>query len=333
MKRIIRKIAIALLCVIIFFSGVAGLAMVIVNNTLSSAGTLGLSVADSQYCDEVYNSVRETLEKRMALVAITLDDISDIITEEAIKDAAPEAAAMMSHRMLGVDTVEWRYESDELRLRIEEKLLAYAEANGIEYEDGSAEQVYEMVCDAVSAELNIVPQSYVAKVAPLFVKVKDLCALWYIPMAVAGLALVGVVLLGRRRVKSTVYNLMLPLYFSAFVVYCVSAILYSKDYLAKTVLGNSALQYYIRGIYNAVLSEMKQVSGGFTLVWIVVAIVITVAIAVDKSKRKRRHHHHKTHEENESTLSEEKPAEAVQIDTTAIDEFVAKNSERDKETK
>ncbi len=330
MKRNLKKIAIVLLCIVIFLSSTVGLTMMIINTSLAPTGKIGLSVSDTMYGSKMYKAVCNSLEKKMALVAISFDDVSDILTEDVVRKAAPEVSVMLAKRILGTNTTEWRYKDEALLLRIEEKLTAYAEANGIEYEDGSANEVYEMICDTVSAELNVVPQSYVSKISPIFVKVRGLCKLWPIPIAVFVLACAGVILLGRRHPKRTIYTLMLPAYFSAFTVFCVSTILYSKDYLAKTVLGNEMLQYYIRGIYNAIISELKQISGVFVFVYLLVAALVIIAIATDRKRRRKHHHHHHSKGfEDEQTANTNMTEQYESVD---ISDLIANNPVSDTDT-
>lgn len=288
MKRVLRKIVTALLCIVIFISSVVGLVTMIIDDVLAPTGKIGLVVADFEYGDKMYDTVCEKLEENMALVAITMDDISDIISEDEIRRAVPEASVFLAKRLLGVSTEEWKYENEDLRALIGEKLDAYAKANDIEYKEGSADEVYEMICGTVSAELNVVTQSYVEKVSPIFAKVRSICEYWMVFIILFLVSLAVVLIIGRRHIKKAIYNVMFPTYFAAFAVYVTSAILYSKDYLAKTIL-KGMLQHYIRGVYNTILSDLKQVSGFFVILCIITTVLIIIAIVTDCNKKHRHH--------------------------------------------
>lgn len=292
-RRIFRKVGTFILCIAMFISLAAGIVVATVNSVLSDGSSLVIDIVDSKYNDFICDAVYTELDRKMALVVIKTDDISDIITDEVIIESIPEATGSLVNRLLGGKAEVWRYENEELRTRISELLTAYASANNIEYEEGSADQVYDLICDTVSAEINVIPQSYISKVSPLFVKLGKICSFWYIPILVYVVCTAAVIYIGRRHIKHAVYNASLPSYFAAFTVCAVSAIMYSKDYLAKTIIKNESFQHIIRQVYNSVLLDIRSTATVLSAMFIVMALVVILAISI-RRRRLSRHTSHGT---------------------------------------
>ncbi len=287
-KRALRKILTAVLCVVMFLSLVTGIVAAMMNSTLKDSSSLVIDVVNAEYNDILYRSLTEELEKKMALVVIKPEDISDIITEELVQDVAPVSTGSLINRLFGGDDDIWEYKSDELRARIDELLVNYAAQMGIEYEEGSGDQVYEMICDVVSSEMNVIPQAYISKVAPFVVKLGKLCSYWYVPVIVYAVCVIAVLLIGRKRIKNAIYNAVLPSYFATFTVFAVSAVLYSKDYLAKTIIKNEAFQHLLRQIYNSVLLNIRNTATTLSVVFVLMAVVVILAMVIEKIKHRRQ---------------------------------------------
>jgi len=287
-KTIFKKAGTVVLCILMFLSLALSVASAIVNSTLKDSSELVIDTVDSEYTDILYDSVCSKLQRKMALVVIKPEDISDIITKDVVIDAAPISTASVLNRLFGKEDKPWEYKSEELYTRIGELLEAYAAEMEIEYEDGSVDQVYELICKTVSDEVNVIPQSYISKVSPLFVKLGKICSLWYIPVIVYVICTAAVILLGKRNIKNAVYNAVIPSFFATFTIYAASAILYSKDYLAKTIIKNEAFQHFLRQVYNSVLLNLKTTAIALSTLFVLMGIVVIIAMIVESVRHGKR---------------------------------------------
>ena len=283
--RIFRKVCTFILCIVMFVTLAVGVVAATMNSVLSDSSALVIGIIDSKYNGFICDAVYAELDRKMALVVIETDDISDIITEDVIIESIPEATGSLMNRLLGGNAEVWRYENKELRTRISELLTAYAAENSIEYEEGSADQVYDLICDTVSAEMNVIPQSYISKVSPLLVKLGKICSFWYIPILVYVLCTAAVICIGRRHIKNAVYNAILPSYFASFVICTVTAIMYSKDYFAKTIIKNETFQHIIKQVYNSVLLNIRNTATVLSAMFIIMALVVILSMSIRRHRR------------------------------------------------
>lgn len=287
MNRTLKKILTAVLCVCMFFTLTAGLVTLIAHRIVDSGTALGVRVIDSEYYEKVYDAVYASLEREMALVVIQPEDISDIITEDLIRENAPVAAsALLRHIFDGAER-DWEFESDALYERIDSYLSEYSAEAGIEYAEGSADQVYGMICDTVTAELKIVPDAVSHKAGAIVAKVRYVCGFWWLPMLLYVCFAAAVIYLGKRHMKNAAYNVVLPSYLASFTVFAAAAVLYSKDYFATTVLDDGILQHMIRQLYLTALGDVRNTAGAIAALLLIMGIVLSFAIAL-KGKRKRR---------------------------------------------
>lgn len=284
--RILKKIATAILAVIMFASLAAGLFMGILNKTADDSISVSLKISDFGYSDKVYDAIYDSLERKMALVVISPEDISDIITKSVINEEAHKGAASLTDCIFGKEGVEYAYENDALFERIRTLLETYAAENHIEFEEGSAEAVYEMVCDTVTAEVRVLSPIYTEKLYTYTSKAVPMLELWWIPFAVWVLCGAGIVLLGLPHKRRTLYNILLPTYLGAFAVFAASVILYYKDYLGHTVLGGGALMPYMQGLYRAVLGNMWQSSLVISSILFAAGMLASIILSAVKRKKK-----------------------------------------------
>ena len=293
-KKILRKTITGILCVIMFLSLTVGLVAATVNSVITDNSSLVIDIVDSKYNDILCDCVYAELERKMALVVIEPDDISDIITDDVIIDAAPSATGSLINRLFGGNAEVWHYENEELRTRIGALLNAYAAANDIEYEEGSTDQVYELICDTVSAEMNVIPQSYIAKVSPLFVKLGNICSYWFIPIIIYVVCTAVLIQMGRKNIKNALYNAILPSYFAAFTVCASASIMYNKDYLAKTIIKNESFQHVLRQVYNSVLENIRNTATVLSAMLLIMALIVIITTVVERKKRHSRRHRHRS---------------------------------------
>ena len=287
----LRNIVSIFLAVLMFVSLAMGITMLMVNKIVEDVPSLGIRIVDNEYNKKMYESVYKSLENKMALVAIKPEDISDVLTEEIIKNNTMDAVVSVMNQIFSGDNADWEFKDENLREKIDALLKEYAASAGIEYEDGSSDKVYDMVCDTVTSELRIIPQSYLSKLEPIAKKIQSVCSYWIFPLILYAVCAGGILFLDRKNIKGAVYNAVLPSYFAMFTVFAGSALLYSKDYLAKTVLSDGMFQYFIRQVYNTVLYDIRQVSLILTILFLVMAVVIIIALAA----KKRHHKHHRGH--------------------------------------
>lgn len=280
--RIVRRIASVLLCLVMLVALAAGDIMLAVREAVS-----GLSAADTVddgYTELLYGELYETLEKKTALVVVKVGDISDIITEENVRDEAVAASEAVICALLGRDGAEWRYENEELYERVLSVLTDYAAANGIEYEEGSAETVYTALCDTVTEELEALPIGYAEKLSPAIRGLMRLCDAWYIPISTYVICALCLLLIGRKYIRGALYDAALTSFVSAFAVSCCTSILYAKDYLAATVLDDGVLGYFLRSGFNSVMYDVRTLSLIPTAVFGVLGIGAVISAALGGRK-------------------------------------------------
>jgi len=272
--KIAKAVGTVALCLVMFVSLTALTVLATVNATLADPEALGTRLIDGELEMAVCTSVRSALEREMMRTEIRYSDIADVVTDDAVKERLPEAVSALTSGLFG-EKSEWRYEDEALLERVRSYNKDYAVKYGIEYSESDTEAVYSMITDTITSEMQVRAQVYAVKAAPIMAKVKRLCGLWFIPLLVYAAAAAGVIVIDRRRMRNALHNAMMPTYFGFFTVFVVSALMYSRDYLAKTVLGNRAFQYFLRQLWNTVLGDMRTVSLVLTL--IAVAAIISMA--------------------------------------------------------
>lgn len=280
--RIVRRIASVLLCLVMLDTLAVGIVMLAVRGAVS-----GLSAADAVddgYTELLYGELYEALEKKTALVVVKVEDISDIITEENVREEAVAASEAVICALLGRDGAEWHYENEALYERVLSVLTAYADESGIEYENGSAETVYTALCDTVTKELEVLPIGYAEKLSPAICALMRLCDAWYIPISTYIICTLCLLLIGRRYLRGALYDAALTSFVSAFAVSCCTSILYAKDYLAETVLDDGVLGYFLRNGFNSVMRDVRTISLIPTTVFGVLGIGAVIAAALGGRK-------------------------------------------------
>ena len=288
--RVVKKVSTVLLCVIMFFSLFLGFAMLMVTRTVSDNSILAVRTVTPGFKENMYGSVQNTLKNKLVSLtdAVKWDDISDVITEQNIREALPGAIVSVTDRLLGGESDKWTYQNDALKTRIDDLLRAYTQEYELEYKQADSDGVYQNICTIITSEMEVIPQMYIYAASPAIVKVRKLCALWYIPMIVYVLSVAGVAVIGRHHVKRSIYNLVLPSYLAMFGVLSVSHLMYKKDYLANVVIGNRNFQHLLRSIYNSVLSDIRQISLVLSVMLLIMGIVISVVLAVKDERRRYR---------------------------------------------
>lgn len=285
-RRILRRIATGILGVIIFVSFFAGLLWMLVDREVKNSGQLSVKLADTAFTTAVYESFEKSLERNMALVAIKPEDISHILTKEELSDEIPRGVDVLTSCLMGKPHLDYKYENEELLAEIARLLQAYADEHGVEFEEGSAEAVYGMVCDTVTAEVQLLSPKYADKIHGVTSKLAPYLGMWYVPFAVWALSIAGVLVIGRRRILNAVYNVILPTYLGSFTAFGAIFILHSKDYLANTVLGGTTLQLYLQGLYSGMLEGMRNASCFISLSLLIMGIIVSVALGMQHRDRK-----------------------------------------------
>ena len=259
-KRFFRNIVTVILGVLIFVSFFGGLLWMLVDREVKNSGQLCVEIADTAFTSAVYESFEKSLERNMALVAIKPEDISHILTKAELTNEVPRGVDWLTGCLMGKPHLDYKYENEELLAQIKVLLQAYADEHNVEFEEGSAEAVYGMVCDTVTAEVQLLSPKYAEKVHGVTSKLVPYLGMWYLPIAVWAVCVAGVLVIGRRRILNAVYNVILPTYLGSFTVFAAVYILYSKDYLANTVLGGTTLQLYLQRLYSGMFEGMRNAS-------------------------------------------------------------------------
>lgn len=284
-RRIIRSIVTVILSILMYLSFAAGILMITLNHTLDNGTDIVMRAVDSEYCEKMQRSVRNTLENKMSLMPINVDDILEFITEDVIVNDTKLAATDVVGELFGENTIKWSYENEALFEKIEILLKEYSDETGINYEEGSAEQVYGMICETVTAEIRTVSDIYTSKASPYVLKILRILSLWYIPCVLFVVFAAAELIILRHHIKNGVYNVILSAYFGAFTLLAASSIMYYKDYLGRTILGDVMLQELMQRLYLIVFYDLRQAGFVLTSLLLVMGIVMSVALAL----RGRRH--------------------------------------------
>ena len=286
--KIAKNIVTVLLAVLIGLSVPLGIIVFSVRSEIGNTSLLTVKIAEDDYFELVSDRVSETVKRKLALVVITPEQLSEFFTAQALRDDALDALSATIRCAFGKDYETYSYKNDDLCAEIERILLEYSEENGVEFADGSTDKVYSMLCDAVTEELRVVPEKYANQAAKLSARVEKLCSFYYIFPVIYVVAAAAIVVLGRKRIANALYNVFLPSYLGAFAAYAVSAIMLGKDYLANTILKNEAFQYILHNLYRFVFSDMRQGAATLVITFAAASLVVIARIAVGT---KHRHSH------------------------------------------
>lgn len=286
MRRTVKNVSTVLLCVIMYLSFAVGLFMMTLGHTFDNSTELALRAADEEYCEMMHEAVCKTIKNKMSLIPINVDEILVLLEENSIASDTKIATADMLGKLFGEGDAEWAYENEELRTRIEVLLREASDESGIEYAEGSADQVYGMICETVSAELKAVSDIYTAKAAPYAAKLLRLLDFWYIPMLLFAAAAAAELVLKKHHIKNGIYNMILPAYFGAFTVLAASSIMCYKDYLCRTVLDDAMLQRLMQRLYTAVFTDLRTAGLILSSLLLVMGIVMAVTLAMHGHRRR-----------------------------------------------
>ncbi len=285
----LRSVFSAVLCVLIFVSFTAGLLTMALDNTFDSSADLAIRAADEEYCRKMHEELMIALEKKMALVVIKTEDIADLLDEDELAGETRLATAAVMGEIFGGSAGAWTYENEELKVRIETLLGEYAAENGIEYEDGSAERVYGLICETVTSELRALPESYTAKAAPTAEKLQKVLDFKVVPLVLFVILTAAELLIMKRHLKTGIYSVVLPTYLGAFTVLAASSIMYAKDYFGETVI-EGMIGILIRKVYLTVFGDMRQAGAVLTGLFLIMGLAISIALARKRRKKSRPRH-------------------------------------------
>lgn len=282
--KILKTSVSVLLLVLMFFSLAVGLILAVPQSVMIDPVGLSERITDSAYCAQMYQNIYASLDTITGLTVFEASDLKEVLTEVTVRTESPKALqAAFSYMKDG--GVLYSYQSETLLAEIETLLQTYAQDNHVEYNPDSAKEVYDMICECITAEMMVVPQTYMQTLSGPVQKIVKIVTWWFVPFVLFVLCSVGVLLLGRRRIFKTLYYLMIPTYFAPFTVFVAAFAVYKKDYLQKTVLGNTMLQSVLRSTFNVVLENLWQAA---LVVTIVAAVALIAVIVLLLYKRRGR---------------------------------------------
>lgn len=286
----VKKAVTFLFALTIIVSVFFGIVTFSVRSELRSASVLAVKIADDEYMDALCSRVNESVKRKLALVVITPEQLASYLDAAALRDEAVTALSSTVNCVFGNDFETYEYKNSDLRSTVESVLREYSEENEVVFADDSVDKVYDMLCETITDELRVVPEKYATKAAKYAAKIDAVCELFFAFLPLYAISVAVILILGRRRMRGALYNVLLPSYLGAFFAFAVSSVLISKDYLSATILKNETFQHVLRSVYRYVLSDMKQLSLVLTLAFAASSAVIIVTLSV---KRHRRSNHSK----------------------------------------
>lgn len=235
------------------------------------------SIVDDGYAENMSSAVQNRLKTTLALSVLTPEDISNVFDSESVRREAVAALKCTISDAYGTGAGDYSFESDTLRQRIEEKLQAYADENGLTYDESGAEETYTAVCAAVSAEFSVLSVKYTEKIAPAVVKLSKALSLFYIPVIVTAVLAAVIVILNLKSKFRAALTVLHPLYFAAFIPCVLFALLKHKDYLSNTVITEGTLSSLVQRVYMLVCKDVSLMTLIVTLIF-AVALISTIVI-------------------------------------------------------
>lgn len=290
--KTLRKIASVFLCVVIFLSLTVAVASALVQRFIGRPEALAARIADDEYVDMLYGKVYESVKYRMALTVLNTDDIiceessePGVITKEVLKsNAASVLASSLSVAFGKSESAEQKYEDVELFERIDSYLTSYAKEAGIEYTEGSSEQVYEMITSEVTSNLRVFPDMYTSKLSGKTAALSKYAGI-ISPAAFAlyAIASLSLLLLNLKNKIGAMHSWSLGSYLASFTLLGASAAFLYEDYMSKTVLTGETAGLVLKKIYDAVFRDLLYVSLILTAVFLVIGIV-SVVLSIKNTK-------------------------------------------------
>lgn len=280
--KIMKTVLSVILAILIFISVACSIVLQQINHFIGDYQALYGRIFDAKYNYYVYNKVYTSLGDHMSLIVIRPDDISDILTRDEIEENASYALKSVLTAAFTGETSDWSYENEDLHAEITALLYDYAEKENIEYEEGSDDSVYEMICETITGNLKVLADKYTTRLYAYVHKIESISSLWYYFVILYAVCVLCILLLERKTLKNAFYNIALPSYLGAFSVFVVAAIMYSKDYLSNTVLSDLSLQHFVQQIYNTALYDVRTASLVVTVSFVVLSVAAIVIISLPK---------------------------------------------------
>ncbi len=285
--KAVKIVISVILSVLMAISVVCAIVLNQVDYFIDNYDTVPARIIDSDYCDTVYREIYSELNNQMSMIVIKPDDLTDTLTRQEIAKESETAMKTMLSTVFASQAVEWEYRSDALNDKVSELLQAYADEHNIEYEPGSDTSVYDLICTTITGCMKVIPDAYALKLASVAAKAERIAGYWYLFVILYIVLAAVILIMGRKTVKNAFYNIALPSYIGAFIVFAASAILYGKKYLEETVLSNPIMQLFIQRTYDMFLYDIRNISLIVTLNFVVLSVIAVVIVSI-KNKNKEQ---------------------------------------------
>lgn len=287
LKKFLHGFAGVLLGIIILVSSVFAIlsfSLDTVTDTKALADELGASNLTDMVCE----AVKDELEIKTMLFQLGTDTFYKAVSEEEIKMLTRSFMHNLAEHFIEGKPIELPYfESDALRQQIETDLTAYAEANGLEVEEGSVDDIYTVYCGITSSKVAVIAKSFLDALPTLE---KYTPYLNYGPHAalVAAVSAVLLILLNRKKLLSGAYAVLGWVWSGAALVFipCYAFRLY--DLPSRIALARSPLKELVRNAVNAVLDRVVLGSGTVLLIAFAFLTVTIIAMTLRTSKKSAR---------------------------------------------
>lgn len=288
----VRSAVCILLAVLLFLCFACGTAALSLKIFFSEPERMADMTVSGDYYELMRDDVNDAVERALMLMSLREDVFENAVADEDIDREAYRSLVAVYDRIInGSEGDLPEFEHEKLREAIEEDLRAYAQENGLVYEEGSADEVYEYLCGSVSQRIHVIGSNYISKIRPITSRLWAL-DLWYVPMIAAAVLAAAILLIRRRTLFLGFHTVLCALYAGSFLPLVVSLLFLAKDYMSNIIISNYALRELLLRLYVSVFSTLSKVFGiSFIVVVILLCADIYLLAKYGTSVNDRRNRH------------------------------------------